>query len=119
MKLHAWLSWALVATSGAGMTACGGDPGVATKSICPSDSTLTYQTFGQAFFQTNCLACHGAKGPESPKLDTVEQIRAHSSEIDAQAAAGPGGVNTAMPEGVSVAEAERRKLGEWLACGAP
>jgi hypothetical protein len=93
--------------------------GDATGSTCPSDSSLTYENFGQAFIQSNCLVCHGKTGPESPKFDTVEQIRASAGDIDKAAAAGPDGVNTFMPEDGSVAEAERRKLGEWLACGAP
>lgn len=67
----------------------------------------------------HCLACHSASGPESPKLDTLAGIRGSSSDIDRSAAAGPKAVNTYMPEGGSVAETERRKLGEWLACGAP
>lgn len=119
MKVRALLSVALLAAAGAGVSGCGDEPGVDTGSPCPSDSTLTYENFGQAFMQTNCLACHGSKGPESPKFDTVDQVRAHSMAIDEQAAAGPGGVNTKMPEGGSVPEADRRKLGEWLACGAP
>lgn len=99
--------------------ACGSGPGDSTGSTCPSDSTLTYATFGQAFMQQHCLACHSSSGPESPKLDTVAQIRAASGDIDRSAAAGPNAVNTYMPDGSSVDEAERRKLGEWLACGAP
>lgn len=118
MKIPALLSLALLVAGGVSVSACGDDPGVATGSTCPSDSALTYENFGQAFFQTNCLACHGSKGPESPKFDTVEQIRANKTAIDQEAAAGPAGVNTKMPEGSSVAEAERLKLGEWLACGA-
>ncbi len=119
MKLRAQLGWALMVIGGVGVSACGGEDGVATGSTCPSDSDLTYDSFGQAFFQTNCLVCHGAKGPESPKFDTRDQIFANRSEIDKQAAAGPDGVNTAMPESGSVSDADRRKLGEWLACGAP
>jgi hypothetical protein len=46
-------------------------------------------------------------------------VRAQASAIDKAAAAGPSTVNTYMPEGSSVDTAERRKLGEWLACGAP
>ena len=100
--------------------ACGGeDLGEPTGSTCPDDSTLTYESFGQAFVQSNCLSCHGSSAPESPKLDTVEQIRANKDTIDRAAAAGPNGVNDFMPDGASVAESERRKLGEWLACGAP
>lgn len=99
--------------------ACGSGPGDATGSTCPTTQTLTYENFGQAFMQAHCLACHSARGPESPKLDTVEQVRAQASAIDKAAAAGPSTVNTYMPEGSSVDTAERRKLGEWLACGAP
>lgn len=102
-----------------GLVACGSGPGDATGSTCPTTQTLTYANFGQAFMQSHCLACHSASGPESPKFDTIEQIRAAASDIDRSAAAGPNAVNTYMPDGASVDEAERRKLGEWLACGAP
>jgi len=101
------------------LSGCGSGLGDSTGSTCPADSTLTYASFGQAFLQTHCLACHSASGPESPKLDDLGQIRANASDIDRAAAAGPSAVNTYMPEGGSVDEAERRKLGEWLACGAP
>lgn len=99
--------------------ACGSGPGDATGSTCPMDSTLTYTNFGQAFMQDHCLACHRAGGPETPTLSTLEQVRANKDVIDRSAAAGPKAVNTYMPDGASVAESERRKLGEWLACGAP
>ena len=87
--------------------------------LAPPTPTLTYANFGQAFMQSHCLACHSASGPESPKLDTLAQVQAAAGDIDRAAAAGPSAVNTYMPEGSSVDEAERRKLGEWLACGAP
>ena len=97
----------------------GSGPGDSTGSSCPTDSTLTYANFGQAFFADNCLSCHRAGGPESPTLSTLDQIRANKDVIDRSAAAGPNEVNTYMPDGNSVPEAERRQLGEWLACGAP
>ncbi len=78
---------------------------------------LTYETFGQQFFSSHCLSCHAGK--ESPTFTSVEAIRAEASTIDRAAAAGPDAVNTFMPEEGSVSEADRRKLGEWLACGAP
>lgn len=102
-----------------GLTACGSGPGNSTGSTCPTSSTLTYANFGQTFMQTHCLACHSATGPQSPKLDTIAQVRAASGDIDRSAAAGPNAVNTYMPDGSGVDETERRKLGEWLACGAP
>jgi mono/diheme cytochrome c family protein len=102
------------------LSGCGGNgPGNATGSTCPTDSSLSYASFGQAFLQSQCLACHASSGPASPKLDSVTAIRANASNIDRSAAAGPSGINTYMPEGGSLDEAERRKLGEWLACGAP
>lgn len=102
----------------AAVTACGSS-GSATGSTCPTGSTLTYETFGKSFVQTNCLGCHATGGTETPTLDTLDAVRRESAEIDKQAAAGPNAVNTSMPDTGSVAESERRKLGEWLACGAP
>jgi len=111
--------FALLLLVAAGLAACGSGLGDPTGSTCPTGSTLTYANFGQAFMQNNCLACHSASGPESPKFDTLAEIRDKSGDIDRAAAAGPKAVNTYMPDGRSVDEAERRKLGEWLACGAP
>lgn len=93
--------------------------GEATGSTCPTDSTLTYETFGRSFFDANCAKCHGASGNESPRLDTVAAIRANAAAIDRTSAAGPNATNTEMPEDGSVSDADRKKLGEWLACGAP
>ncbi len=108
----------LLCASAGFLIACGGEGlGDATGSTCPTDSTLTYANFGQAFFQTHCLSCHARA--ESPHFTTLDEIRASRSEIDRAAAAGPDAVNTYMPESGSVSEAERRQLGEWLACGAP
>jgi hypothetical protein len=91
--------------------------GTATGSTCPSDSTLTYENFGQAFIASNCLSCHTNR--EQPTLSTQSAIVANREEIDLVAAAGPNAVNTQMPEDGSVATADRQKLGQWLACGAP
>lgn len=98
---------------------CGSGPGDSTGSTCPTDSSLTYTNFGQAFMTSHCLSCHRAGGPETPTLSTLDQIRSNKDIIDRSAAAGPKAVNTYMPDGGSVPEAERRQLGEWLACGAP
>lgn len=99
---------------------CGDDLGDPTGSTCPTGgSALTYDNFGAEFMQKNCLSCHGNGGPESPNLSTVERVRANKDEVDRAAAAGPDATNTYMPDGASVSTEERKKLGEWLACGAP
>ena len=90
-----------------------GDP---TGATCPTNSTLTYENFGKPFFQANCLDCHASR--ENPPLNTQEQIQASKDDIDRAAAAGPNGTNTYMPDGSDVSDADRKKLGEWLACGA-
>lgn len=99
------------------LAGCGEDEGTPTGSTCPDDSTLTYETFGQAFMAANCLSCHA--GAESPNLTTQAAVQQNAAAIDRASAAGPKATNTIMPENASVATAERTKLGEWLACGAP
>ncbi|MDB4932139.1 MAG: hypothetical protein JWM10_4623 [Myxococcaceae bacterium] len=94
---------------------CGG--GNASGATCPTTSTLTYDNFGRQFFASYCDRCHAAG--TMPSYRTVAEIRAGTSLIDSEAAAGPSAVNTLMPEsGAAPTEAERRQLGEWLACGA-
>jgi mono/diheme cytochrome c family protein len=98
--------------------ACGGlSPSGAT---CPTDSTLTYDTFGKDFFNTNCLRCHSSttKG-QTPLFDTQDLIKASKTKIDEEAASGPKSTNDTMPNDKNIATSERAKLGEWLACGAP
>lgn len=105
------------------------DPmGIATESVCPTTQTLTYANFGMAFFGTYCQSCHAStvagaarKGaPSDHVFDQVQDIQLLSEHIDEYAAAGPAAVNVVMPpENPKPTEAERRQLGEWLACGAP
>lgn len=91
-----------------------------TGSTCPTNSTLTYESFGKSFMTTYCTECHSRSGHgEQPMLDDIASIRAASAEIDRTSAAGPDATNTDMPEGMDVSDSEREKLGEWLACGAP
>lgn len=94
--------------------------GEATGSTCPTSSTLTYENFGKTFMTTYCTDCHSSTGKsEPPILDNITSIRSSISAIDKSAASGPDSSNDSMPEGFDVAEGERQKLGEWLACGAP
>lgn len=105
--------WVTIATATAACYGLGDDTG----SVCPDDSTLTYENFGRALMAENC-SCH-VSGDETPKFDTLDKIRANIGDIDKAAAAGPNAVNTFMPDDKSMPKSERLKLGEWLACGAP
>lgn len=105
----------IIALPFAVFAACGG--GSTTGVTCSPSSTLTYANFGKAFMTTNCTSCHS--GRESPSLLTVESIRSNADDIDSQAGASATVTNTRMPERGTVAVEERKKLSEWLACGAP
>ena len=76
-----------------------------------------------------CTRCHSSAlvgaarngAPSDHNFDTLANIHDTALEhIDEEAAAGPDHVNTSMPpSGPRPTEAERQKLGEWLACDAP
>lgn len=108
----------VLATAGAlgALAGCTSVEGSATGSTCPPASTLTYANFGQAFMDQHCNDCHAGK--EKPSLTTQALVRANIAQIDKTSAAGPNATNTGMPEDSSVSDADRKKLGEWLACGA-
>lgn len=78
---------------------------------CPTDSTLTYETFGQDFVTTHCLSCHDQ---ENPTLTSQAAIRQSSARILDAAV-----YTDAMPEDHDLSISDRELLGEWLACGAP
>jgi uncharacterized membrane protein len=131
-----WLSCIATAQVLVSLTACSdnaSDPppvktGVATGATCPSDSTLTYESWALDFFGNYCLRCHSkalAPGqrngaPVGFDWDDIDSVRLHAEEMDLMAAASNSVVNTQMPlNPPDPPTSERRKLGEWLACGAP
>lgn len=90
---------------------------------CPSDSALTYESFGKAFFKNYCLHCHSSartgaernNAPADVNFDTLDAIRERKDDIFDMA----GDTNTLMPAaGTPPSAQERHQLGDWLACGA-
>ncbi len=83
----------------------------------PGGTTLTYQNFGYGFFASHCIHCHGGpNGYSSRAFTTHASIRDDRARIFANSV----GENPPMPPGPDdPSEDERRKLAEWLACGAP
>jgi uncharacterized membrane protein len=99
----------------AALSACTSSPssGVTSAEVtCPTDSTLTYASFGESFIADNCLSCHASK--QQPTLASQAAIKANKAAIISVAVTG-----TKMPQNGSLAVEERQLLGEWLACGAP
>jgi mono/diheme cytochrome c family protein len=90
----------------------------ASGATCPTGSALTYDTFGRAFLDRYCTACHGGTGTQ-PALSSLTLLRASATLVDEQAASGASTTNTAMPPSAPTPTMiERQQLGEWLACGA-
>ncbi len=89
---------------------------------CPPGSTLSYQSFGAAFFANHCELCHASSmtglarngAPVGLFFDNQAEIQALRQKIWERA----GDENHLMPPVGSVAMSERVQLGEWLACGA-
>jgi hypothetical protein len=88
----------------------------------PGGTTLTYENFGEGFFDSYCNSCHSAPdserngAPDDDVFATVDDVRQHADRIFVRAA----GPNTSMPPGPDdPPETERDKLADWLACGAP
>lgn len=118
----------LVAAAG-----CGSDDeqplfGPPTESVCPSDSTLTYENFGREFMESYCTRCHHSEltgearqgAPSFHDFDTLFGIKAVNEHVDFTTAAGPAATNDTMPpDGATPTEDERHQLGEWLACDMP
>jgi uncharacterized membrane protein len=110
------------------LTLVGCGEGESTGAACPTDNTLTYQNFGQAFMGTYCLRCHNEAltgsarndAPNDVNFNTVEQVRAESTDIDKLSGASDSVTNTEMPpDGEMPSVEDRKKLSQWLACGAP
>lgn len=83
----------------------------------PGGTTLRYTTFGRDFMARWCVHCHGgANGYSSRALNTQEAVQASRARIFVTATTD----NPSMPPGpADPPPAERAKLAEWLACGAP
>jgi hypothetical protein len=83
----------------------------------PGGTTLTYENFGEDFFQDYCVRCHGGPGGySSHSFTTVDAIRADAARIFINAA----GPNEFMPPGPDgPPQSARDDLADWLACGAP
>ncbi len=108
MLLSAMLASAVVA--------CGWEE--MTTHPCPQGgTTLTYDNFGQQFFQNYCVSCHGgSNGYSSRSFTDVATIRSQAADIFRNAAED----NTTMPPGpYDPPQEDRYKLADWLACGAP
>ncbi|HEY6559327.1 MAG TPA: hypothetical protein VI072_18710 [Polyangiaceae bacterium] len=120
---HARVALAGCVLLASALSACGSDSSSTGEPLtCGSDANLTYENFGQPFFLSWCSGCHGADlreneragAPPQLNFDELETIRTHSERILDRAV-----THTTMPPAGGPPEDERRRLGEWLACGAP
>ncbi len=116
------------------VAACGGEvtddapaPDASWSSVyerpCPDGSVLTWESFGGPFLRNWCTGCHSADvagaarygAPAGVDFDTPAAARAWRERIWLRAGDG----NATMPPADGVDLADRARLAEWLACGAP
>jgi hypothetical protein len=97
------------------LCACVGTP-ISDHPCPPGGTTLTYDNFGQEFFEEWCVRCHGGpNGYSSRSFTTQADIQAQRDRIFINAAAN----NAFMPPGPDgPSPEEREELADWLACGA-
>lgn len=96
-----------------------------TGSICPPDSTLTWENFGEPFMDAYCTRCHSSELHGAARMgaslyhdfDSLYGVVVVGDHVDERAAAGPDSVNELMPpDGDTPTLEERYQLGEWVAC---
>lgn len=107
-------------TQATSTTSEGADDGGVDRATNPN--AVTYENFGQGFFETWCQSCHAAAvtdrngAPDDIFFDTRDDIWRLRTQVYAQAA----GANASMPIGPhGPSDVEREELADWLACGAP
>jgi len=112
------MSWKKVSLVFAVLGALGCQSTTLDDVVCPpGGSELTYQNFGEPFFNAYCNDCHGgSNGYSSRAFGSVSRIREDRKRMFVVAATD----NPSMPPGPDdPPSSERTKLAEWLACGAP
>ncbi len=109
------------AAEGAGPAGPRGEPRTFSLRVCPEESTLDWETFGEPFVRNWCTGCHGsgleglearAGAPTGVNFDDEAAVLQRLEAIYQRAADD----NDAMPPGGGPSPDERLLLGEWIAC---
>jgi hypothetical protein len=118
MRAAALLVCAIVlAVIAAGSNACKVGTSIDDSPCPPGGTMLTYENFGEGFFDAWCVRCHGGpNGYSSRSFTSQRDIQLNADRIFVNAAAD----NEFMPPGPDgPSPSERQELAAWLACGAP
>ena len=98
-------------------------PALQPSAACPPGNPLTSRSFGVGFLRTWCTGCHSSTLPEGQRQDAPAEVNfdthaaflPHAKEVLARAT----DPDSPMPPAGLVPEEERRRLAQWIACGAP
>ncbi len=111
-----------VASTMAILVACSSTPSLDEYPCPEAGTTLTYENFGRPFMDAWCNECHsepeGARqgAPADVRFDNLAGVRRWDDRIFARSALD----RVSMPPGLGdPPRADRDRLAEWLACGAP
>jgi hypothetical protein len=101
---------------------------------CPPDNTLTWRSFGGGFLLTWCTGCHSSTlaadarqgAPDDINFDSHAAFKPHDRLVYERAVLEAHAVATAanasaspMPPAGLPSDADRKRLAQWIACGAP
>ena len=122
VSLVSLVSLAGLASLGAALGCSSASESLDQRACPPGGTALTFESFGKPFFDTWCQRCHASNAttrdgaPGQYTFDTRDQAYRWRERIFARAADD----NATMPLGpAGPASDDRRKLGDWLSCGAP
>lgn len=90
---------------------------------CSSIVSASWDNYGENFIRNYCRGCHSSQlapddrhgAPPSVNLETLEDVHMRLERIEDRAT----GEDPDMPPGGGPTEEERRRLADWLSCGAP
>lgn len=104
------------------LLACAGAPADTAApgrpASCDTGLDVTWESFGEGFFATYCLACHSATTPDragapaESNFDRVDEVRAQAAAIRARVIE-----EETMPVGGGVSEDDLLLLARLLDCG--
>ncbi|MET0340797.1 MAG: hypothetical protein ABW252_07330 [Polyangiales bacterium] len=95
-----------------------GDDADASAPADPACAELTYADFGEPFLEKYCVGCHlGARAVGGIDLSTLAGVKEHKDHVIAHAVDEDASEPMPPPSARQPTDAERARLGTWLACG--
>jgi cytochrome c5 len=101
----------------AGFDASGNDAGRSDAGSGDDCDAVSYDAFGEAFFETYCSSCHAKM---EPTFNDLSEIEPNLEDIRERVIDPPAPAMQMPPSGFKQpSAADKMKLDQWIECGAP